>query len=53
MALAARGERQSKDIMADDTHRAAVAAIAASVKRFHDEDRPFRIYHGATNSTRA
>ncbi|KAL5363108.1 hypothetical protein BJX96DRAFT_177782 [Aspergillus floccosus] len=35
-----------------DDHNAAVAAIAADVRRFHQRQQPFRIYHGATNSTR-
>lgn len=33
-------------------HDAAVATIEASVRRFHEIQRPFRIYHGSTNSTR-
>ncbi|EGC43910.1 FAD binding domain-containing protein [Histoplasma capsulatum var. duboisii H88] len=32
---------------------AAAAAAAAQVRRFHANRTPFRIYHGATNSTRA
>lgn len=30
----------------------AVDSIAAQIKRFHQKQRPFRIYHGSTNSTR-
>lgn len=33
-------------------HDAAVADIAAQVRRFHARQKPFRIYHGSTNSTR-
>jgi FAD/FMN-containing dehydrogenase len=33
-------------------HDAAVVAIAGRVRQFHDAQRPFRIYHGSTNSTR-
>lgn len=35
-----------------DKHNASVSAIEASVRRFHQSQRPFRIYHGSTNSTR-
>ncbi|KFA62863.1 hypothetical protein S40285_02278 [Stachybotrys chlorohalonatus IBT 40285] len=35
-----------------DAHKAAVATIAARVKHFHDIQKPFRLYHGSTNSTR-
>lgn len=33
-------------------HRAAISALAASVRSFHLRERPFRISHGSTNSTR-
>ncbi|KZZ96596.1 FAD-binding, type 2 [Moelleriella libera RCEF 2490] len=35
-----------------EAHDAAVQAIASQVKSFHQRQAPFRIYHGATNSTR-
>ncbi|MCJ1406991.1 hypothetical protein MMC19_001061 [Ptychographa xylographoides] len=35
-----------------DSHKEAVATIAAKVRQFHHLKRPFRIYHGSTNSTR-
>lgn len=35
-----------------EAHDAAVASIAAQVRTFHDRQKPFRIYHGSTNSTR-
>ena len=35
-----------------DEHHAAVNAIASKVKEFYDQKKPFRIYHGSTNSTR-
>lgn len=35
-----------------DKHREAVAQIAADVRGFYDRKESFRIYHGATNSTR-
>jgi Delta24-sterol reductase len=35
-----------------DRHNDAVAAISASVRKFHAQNKPFRIYHGSTNSTR-
>ena len=35
-----------------DTHDAAVAVVAARVRRFYDRKEAFRIYHGSTNSTR-
>lgn len=33
-------------------HQAAVEEIASQVQDFHQRQRPFRIYHGTTNSTR-
>lgn len=36
-----------------DTHDAAVENVAKSVRLFHATQRPFRVYHGSTNSTRA
>ena len=38
--------------IAFDEHAAAVAAIAADVAAFHARGTKFRIFHGATNSTR-
>jgi FAD/FMN-containing dehydrogenase len=35
-----------------EEHTLAVNAISKAVRRFHDSRRPFRIYHGSTNSTR-
>ena len=35
-----------------EAHDAAVAAIARRVREFAESSRPFRIYHGSTNSTR-
>ena len=35
-----------------DYHQRAVATISAGVRRFHQQKQSFRIYHGATNSTR-
>jgi len=35
-----------------ETHKAAVIRISSSVKDFYDQRKPFRIYHGSTNSTR-
>lgn len=35
-----------------ETHKSAVTTIEASIRKFHDIRRPFRIYHGSTNSTR-
>jgi Delta24-sterol reductase len=35
-----------------EAHDAAVAVIAANVRKFCDRQQPFRIYHGSTNSTR-
>ncbi|KAI9149515.1 Delta(24)-sterol reductase [Paramyrothecium foliicola] len=35
-----------------EAHNAAVSAIGARVKQFYDRKKPFRIYHGSTNSTR-
>jgi delta24-sterol reductase len=35
-----------------DRHEEAVAAIASSVRDFHQRGVKFRIYHGSTNSTR-
>ena len=38
--------------MTVDQHAWAVAGIAARVRQFHLQKRPFKIYHGYTNSTR-
>lgn len=35
-----------------DIHKKAVDVIAADVRGFYERNEPFRIYHGATNSTR-
>lgn len=35
-----------------ETHKTAVAAVAERVKTFHERQEKFRVYHGATNSTR-
>ena len=35
-----------------DLHKDAVDVIAARVRQFYDRQKPFRIYHGSTNSTR-
>ena len=35
-----------------DHHTAAVARIASQVKRLYEKKKPFKIYHGTTNSTR-
>ncbi|EXU95463.1 FAD/FMN-binding dehydrogenase [Metarhizium robertsii] len=35
-----------------EAHDTAVRRIAAQVKTFHEAQKPFRIYHGSTNSTR-
>ena len=35
-----------------NSHKQAVNEISRDVKRFHEQRKPFRIYHGSTNSTR-
>jgi delta24-sterol reductase len=35
-----------------DRHNDAVSIIASDVRRFYELKKPFRIYHGSTNSTR-
>lgn len=35
-----------------DDHKAQVSAIESKVRGFHEAQRPFRVYHGSTNSTR-
>lgn len=35
-----------------EAHDAVVSSISSRVKHFHQLQKPFRIYHGATNSTR-
>ncbi|KAB8262409.1 hypothetical protein BDV32DRAFT_147696 [Aspergillus pseudonomiae] len=35
-----------------DLHNAIVRQISARVKQFHDDEKPFYLYHGSTNSTR-
>ncbi|KAK9235413.1 hypothetical protein V1525DRAFT_410090 [Lipomyces kononenkoae] len=35
-----------------DQHNATVSLVASQVKQFYERQKPFRIYHGSTNSTR-
>ncbi|KAL6835370.1 hypothetical protein V8C40DRAFT_234232 [Trichoderma camerunense] len=35
-----------------EAHDKVIASISSRVKHFHQQQKPFRIYHGATNSTR-
>src|ERR1700753_3510488 len=35
-----------------EEHKARVEKISDQVKKFYTEKKPFRIYHGSTNSTR-
>ncbi|KAL1954901.1 hypothetical protein VTO42DRAFT_490 [Malbranchea cinnamomea] len=35
-----------------ERHNVAVTTLAARIRELHDQDKPFRIYHGSTNSTR-
>ena len=35
-----------------DDHKAQVAVIERKVRSFYEAQRPFRVYHGSTNSTR-
>lgn len=35
-----------------ETHQTDVLSIASQVKQFWSRQKPFRIYHGSTNSTR-
>jgi FAD/FMN-containing dehydrogenase len=35
-----------------DRHNEAVAIIASDFRQFHERKKPFRIYHGSTNTTR-
>lgn len=35
-----------------DSHNAAVVKISEKIKEFYAQKRPFRIYHGSTNTTR-
>ncbi|TFA98901.1 hypothetical protein CCMA1212_009387 [Trichoderma ghanense] len=35
-----------------EAHDKVVSSISSRVKQFHQQQKPFRIYHGATNSTR-
>jgi hypothetical protein len=35
-----------------DAHEVAVRSVAEAVKNFHVQGKPFRLYHGSTNSTR-
>lgn len=35
-----------------DHHDAAIEKISSTVKAFHEQKQPFRIYHGSTNTTR-
>ncbi|KAK4543712.1 hypothetical protein LTR36_005357 [Oleoguttula mirabilis] len=36
-----------------EAHKAAVSAISSQVSTFHQRNVPFRLYHGATNSTQS
>jgi Delta24-sterol reductase len=36
-----------------ELHNEAVQVISRSIRLFHSTQRPFRVYHGSTNSTRA
>jgi delta24-sterol reductase len=36
-----------------DLHHSAVSSLAHRIAFFHAEKKPFRIYHGSTNSTRS
>jgi len=38
--------------MATDTHKEKVSRISAKVREFYDLKKPFRVFHGSTNSTR-
>ncbi|KAM3415933.1 hypothetical protein BST61_g9424 [Cercospora zeina] len=35
-----------------EAHNAAVDKVSSQVRRFHEANKPYRIYHGSTNSTR-
>ncbi|GIZ39105.1 hypothetical protein CKM354_000249600 [Cercospora kikuchii] len=35
-----------------ETHNAAVDKISSQVRQFYEAEKPYRIYHGSTNSTR-
>jgi len=35
-----------------DAHRATVATVRSRIQHFYDIKKPFRVYHGSTNSTR-
>jgi len=35
-----------------EAHDAAVATVSSRVHEFYESKKPFRIYHGSTNSTR-
>lgn len=37
---------------ADARHRAALEMLTEQVKAFYDQRKPFKVYHGSTNSTR-
>lgn len=43
---------QASDVTTMEAHDAVVSSISSRVKHFHQLQKPFRIYHGATNSTR-
>lgn len=36
----------------DKQHKRQVAELAKQVKRFYEQKKPFKVYHGSTNSTR-
>ncbi|KAF2738249.1 FAD-binding domain-containing protein [Polyplosphaeria fusca] len=45
--------RKSSIISYMDTHRFVVREISNAIRKFHDEKRPFRVYHGPTHSMRS
>ncbi|MBX6333911.1 FAD-binding oxidoreductase, partial [Candidatus Saccharibacteria bacterium] len=36
----------------DKQHKQQVSALAKQIKRFYEQKKPFKVYHGSTNSTR-
>lgn len=44
--------KASFDTHAMESHKEAVAIIAARARQFYERKEPYRIYHGSTNSTR-
>ena len=45
-------KRQDTQLFDMDAHSQLVSSLASQVAGFHREKKPFRIYHGSTNSTR-